>query len=70
MRIKSQAMSILEEAIAQAQRQVDFEREHMDEIRKTALGHLRACEVRVTYLTGHLAELRRLADEIETGVAA
>lgn len=70
MRIKTQAILIATEAVAQAMDQLNFEREHMEQIRRTAVAHLRACEVRVEYLQKHIAELKSLASEIDTEAAA
>jgi hypothetical protein len=63
-RLISTARDMAYEAVAQAQRQLDFEREHKDAIIKLASEELRACERRITVLTKHIADLKELTGQV------
>ena len=65
-RKQSCASEIAMEAIAQAQRQIEFERARKDAIIKGAREELLACEQRMTTLAKHVADLRELAGQYES----
>lgn len=78
-RIQSCASEIAMEAIAQAQRQLQFEREHtqyivrtvreelnQDQRRALAVDELKRSEARINTLLSHIQELRALAGQYES----
>lgn len=83
VRIRVCATEIAMEAVAQAQRHIDFEREHAAYIVRTvreelnqnqrralAVDELKRSEARITALLAHIDELRTLAGQYESLVAA
>jgi hypothetical protein len=63
-------MTIALEAIAQAERQIEFERQRKDSVIKNARQDLSSCESRLAVLAAHIRELKHLAGELEAEPAA